>query len=52
VTEKTKLMQLISLVQKKCIKNKPLSVISEELEIKPEEILSIYNFVFKNPGKP
>jgi len=51
VAEKTKLMQLISLVQKKCIKNKPLSVISDELETKPAELLSIYDIVFKNPGK-
>jgi len=51
VTEKTKLIQLISLIQKKCKKNKPLSVISDELESKPAELLSIYDIVFKNPEK-
>ena len=51
VTEKTKLMQLISLIQKKCIKNKPLSVISEELETNPAEIFSIYDIVFENSDK-
>ena len=51
VAEKTKLLQLISLIQKKCKKNKPLSVISDELEAKPAELLSIYDVVFKNQEK-
>mgnify|MGYP001027186698 FL=1 len=51
VTQKTKLMDLIALIQKKCIKNKPLSVIADELEAEPNELLPVYNIVFQNPGK-
>ena len=50
-TERTKMMECISLVQKKYIKNKPLPVIADELETEPEELLSIYNIVSKNPEK-
>ena len=51
VTQKTKLMDLIALIQKKCIKNKPLSVIADELEAEPNELLPVYNIVFQNPDK-
>lgn len=51
VIKKTKLMDMISLVQKKCRKNKPLSVIADELEIEPDKLLSVYTIVFQNPGK-
>ena len=51
VTQKTKLMDLIALIQKKCIKNKPLSVIADELEAEHNELLPVYNIVFQNPGK-
>ena len=51
VTQQTKLMDIISLIQKKCKKDKPLSVIADELEAEPNELLSVYNIVFANPGK-
>ena len=51
VKQKTKLMDIISLIQKKCKKDKPLSVIADELEAEPNELLSVYNIVFANPGK-
>ena len=51
ITQKTKLMDIISLIQKKCKKDKPLSVIADELEAEPNELLSVYNIVFANPGK-
>ena len=46
-----RLTEHISLIQKKCAKNKPLSVIADELESSPEEILPVYTIVSKNPGK-
>ena len=51
VTEKTKLMERISLIQKKCIKNKSLSVIADELETEPDDLLSLYNIVYEYPEK-
>ena len=41
----------ISLIWKKCVKNKPLSVIADELETDDGEILPIYNAITQNPGK-
>lgn len=49
--ETTKLTERISLIQKKCAKNKPLTVIADELESSPNEILPFYNLVSGNPGK-
>ena len=50
-TVKTKLTERISLIQKKCAKNKPLSVIAEELETESDEVLPIFNIIIQNPGK-
>ena len=50
-TVKTKLTERISLIQKKCAKNKPLSVIADELETDVDEILSLYDIISKNPDK-
>ena len=44
-TVKTKLTERISLIQKKCAKNKPLSVIADELEADTDEILSHYDII-------
>ena len=46
-----KLTERISLIQKKYRKNKPLTVIADEMETTAEEILSIYNAICKNPEK-
>ena len=51
VAVKTKLTERISLIQKKCSKNKPLSVIADELETDVDEILSLYDIISKNPDK-
>ncbi len=51
VAVKTKLTERISLIQKKCSKNKPLSVIADELETDVDEILSLYDIISKNPVK-
>lgn len=51
VIEKTKLMEQISLIQKKCMKNKSLSVIADELETEPDDLLSLYNIVYEYPEK-
>jgi len=50
-TVKTKLTERISLIQKKCAKNNPLSVIADELETDTDEILSLYDIISKNPDK-
>ena len=50
-TVKTKLTERISLIQKKCAKNKPLSVIADELETDMDEILSLYDIISRNPDK-
>ncbi|MCI9439979.1 MAG: hypothetical protein HFH15_01830 [Ruminococcus sp.] len=53
-TEKMKkkaAMERISLIWKKCAKNKPLSVIADELETDTGDILPIYNTITQNPGK-
>lgn len=46
-----KLMNVIRLIQKKCSRQKPLSVIADELETEPGEITSIYDLIFQNPEK-
>lgn len=50
-TVKTKLTERISLIQKKCAKNKPISVIADELETDMDEILSLYDIISRNPDK-
>ena len=50
-TVKTKLTERISLIQKKCAKNKPLSVIAEELETNVDELSCLYDIISKNPEK-
>ncbi len=52
--EKNKMARLterISLIQKKYAKEKPLSVIADEMETVPDELLPIYNVICKNPDK-
>ena len=49
--ETARLTERISLIQKKCAKNKPLSVIAQELETESDEVLPIYNIITQNPGK-
>lgn len=51
VKEKTKLTERISLIQKKCAKNKSLSVIADEFETEPDELDLMYNIISKNPEK-
>ena len=47
--EKTRVTERIFMIQKKCAKNKPLSVIADELETEPDEIRIVYDAVLKNP---
>ncbi len=49
--ESEKLTERITMVWKKCAKNKPLPVIADEMETKPEEVLPIYTLITENPGK-
>ena len=52
--EKNKMARLterISLIQKKYAKEKPLSVIADEMETVPDELLPIYSVICKNPDK-
>ncbi len=49
--ETARLTERISLIQKKCAKSKPLSVIAEELETESDEVLPIFNIIIQNPGK-
>ncbi len=46
-----KLAERISLIQKKCVKNKPLSKIADDLEAEPEEIRPLYDLVTRYPEK-
>ena len=50
-TEKTKLTERISLIQKKCARNKSLARIADDLETDTEEIRSLYEVISKNPEK-
>ena len=50
-TEKARLTERVSLIWKKCAKNKSLSDIAEEMETESEEVLPIYNVITQNPGK-
>lgn len=49
--EAARLADRITLIWKKCAKNKPLSVIADELETESDEVLPIYNIIIQNPGK-
>ena len=49
--ETARLAERISLIQKKCAKSKPLSVIARELETESDEVLPIYDIITQNPGK-
>ena len=50
--EKTaRMTERISLIQKKYAKHKPLSVIADELETVPDELVHIYNAISENPDK-
>ena len=51
VTRKTKLMESISLIFKKCLKDKSLPVIADEMETSPEELSPLYNLVTENMEK-
>ena len=50
-TKKTKLTERISLIQKKCARNKSLARIADDLETDTEEIRSLYEVISKNPEK-
>ena len=49
--EATRLTERVSLIWKKCAKNKSLSDIAEEMVTESEEVLPIYNVIMQNPGK-
>lgn len=49
--EAARLTDRVSLIWKKCAKNKSLSDIAEEMETESEEVLPIYNVITQNPGK-
>ena len=49
--EAARLTERISLIWKKCAKNKSLSDIAEEMETESEEVLPIYNVITQNPEK-
>ena len=48
---KEKLTERISLIQKKCARNKSLARIADDLETDTEEIRSLYEVISKNPEK-
>lgn len=48
---KTKFMERINLIRKKCVRNKSLSVIADELETNVDELLPLYDVVIRNMGK-
>ena len=49
--KRARLTERISLIQKKYMKQKSLSMIADELETVPDELLPIYNIISKNPEK-
>ena len=49
--EAARLTEHVSLIWKKCAKNKSLSDIAEEMVTESEEVLPIYNVIMQNPGK-
>lgn len=50
-SQAARLTERISLIQKKYAKQKPLSMIADELETVPEEVLPIYNAISEDPDK-
>lgn len=50
-TQRTRLLDCITLVKKKCAKNKTLSIIADELESDPDEISFVYDAIVQNPDK-
>lgn len=51
VTQRTRLLECISMVKKKCAKNKPLSLIADEMESSSEELSLVYDAIIRNPEK-
>ena len=51
VTVKTKLTERISLIRKKCARNKSLARIADDLETDTDEIRFLYEVISKNPEK-
>ena len=49
--KKARITDRITMVWKKCAKDKSLTVIANEMETEPEEVLPIYNLIIENPGK-
>ena len=49
--KKERITDRITMIWKKCAKDKPLTVIANEMETEPEEVLPIYNLIIENPGK-
>ena len=48
---KEKLIERISLIRKKCARNKSLARIADDLETDTDEIRSLYEVISKNPEK-
>ena len=48
---KEKLTERISLIRKKCARNKSLARIADDLETDTDEIRSLYEVISKNPEK-
>ena len=51
VTQRTKLQECITLIKKKCQKNKSLSLIADEMESSAEELSFVYDAIVRNPEK-
>ena len=49
--ESEKLTERITMIRKKCARDKSLVTIADEMETEPEEVLPIYNLIIANPGK-
>ena len=49
--KKARITDRITMIWKKCAKDKSLTVIANEMETEPEEVLPIYNLIIDNPGK-
>ena len=49
--KKERITDRITMIWKKCAKDKSLTVIANEMETEPEEVLPIYNLIIENPGK-
>ncbi len=49
--EKERVTDRITMIWRKCARDKSLTVIANEMETEPEEVLPIYNLIIENPGK-